>query len=95
MSAFGHARAQHLNECEIFFRHRVADRVGDIDRRCAGVDCRFNAAAEKIMFSAGGVLCGPFDVIRMAARTRDLGDHHLVDLVRLLLELVFHVHGRR
>src|SRR5262249_10264396 len=43
---------------------------------------------------AGAVLRRPLDVVGIAARPGDLRDHHLVDLVRLLLQLVLHVHRR-
>ncbi len=55
---------------------------------------RLDAAAEEIVLGAGRVLGRPLDVVGVASRARHLRDHHLVDLVRLLLELVFHVHRR-
>ena len=89
-----HALAHHLEQREIFLRHRIADGVGDIDGGGAGLDRGLDAAAEEIVLGAGAVLARPFDVVGVVARARDLRDHHLVDLVRLLLQLVFHVHGR-
>ena len=90
----GHARAQHLDQREIFLRHRVADGVGDVDGGGAGIDGGLHAAAEEILLGAGCVFRRPLDVVGVAARARDLRDHHLEDLVRLFLELVFHVHRR-
>ena len=90
----GHALAHHLEQREIFLRHRVADGVGDVDGGGAGVDGGLHAAAEEIVLGAGAVLGRPFHVVGVAARAGHLRDHHLVDLVRLLLQLVFHVHRR-
>ena len=89
-----HPFAQHLDEREIFLRHGIADGVGNVDGGGAGLDRGLDAAAEEIVFGAGAVLARPFDVVGVAARARHLRDHHLVDLVRLLLQLVFHVHRR-
>ena len=46
------------------------------------------------MLGASAVLARPLHVVGVAARAGDLRDHHLVDLVRLLLQLVLHVHRR-
>ena len=75
-----HALAHHLDEREIFLRHRIADGVGNVDGGGAGLDRGFDAAAEKVVLGAGAVLARPFDVVGMAARARHLRDHHLVDL---------------
>src|SRR5262249_60205519 len=53
-----------------------------------------HAAAEKVVLGAGAVLARPFHVVGVAARAGDLRDHHLVDLLLLLLQLVLHVHRR-
>ena len=79
---------------EIFLRHRVADGVGDIDGGGAGLDRGLDATAEEIELGAGAVLARPLDVVGVVARAGDLRDHHLEDFVRLLLQLVFHVHRR-
>ncbi len=63
----GHAVAQHVEQREIFLRHGVADRVGDIDGGRAGIDRGFHAAAEEIVLGAGAVLGRPFHVIGVAA----------------------------
>ena len=89
-----HGLAQCGDELEVFLRHRVADRVRDIDGGGAGLDRRLNAAAQEVELGAGAVLGRPLDVVGVAPCAGDLRDHHLVDLVRLLLELVFHVHRR-
>ena len=86
--------ADHLDEREIFLRHRVADGIGDVDGGGAGIDRSLDAAAEEVVLGAGAVLARPFDVVGVVARAGDLRDHHLVDLVRLLLQLVLHVHRR-
>ena len=46
------------------------------------------------MLGARAVLARPLDIVGVIARTRHLRDHHLVDLLRLLLEFVFHVYRR-
>ena len=89
-----HALAQHLDQGEIFLRHGIADGVGNVDGGGAGIDRGLDAAAEEIVLGAGAVLARPFDVVGVVARARDLRDHHLVDLVRLLLQLPLHVHRR-
>ena len=89
-----HGLAQLGHELEVFLRHGVADRVRDVDGGGAGLDRGLDAAAQEIELGAGAVLGRPFDVVGVAPRAGDLRDHHLVDLVRLLLELVFHVHRR-
>ena len=89
-----HALAHHAEQRRIFFRRRIADRVGDIDRGGAGIDRGLHAAAQEIVLGAGAVLRRPFDIVGVIARARHLRDHHLEDLVRLLLQLVFHVYGR-
>src|SRR5262249_24771422 len=67
---------------------------GDVDRGGAGIDGRLYAAAKEIAFGTGSVFRRPLDVVGVAACAAHLRYHHLVDLVRLLLELVFHVHRR-
>ena len=89
-----HALAHHLEQREIFLRRRVADGVGNVDRGGAGLDRRLDAAAQEIELGAGAVLARPLDIVGVVARPRHLRDHHLVDLVRLLLQLVLHVHRR-
>ncbi len=89
-----HALAHGLEQVEILVRRRVADGVGNVDGGGAGLDRGLDAAAQEIEFRAGAVLARPLDVVGMVARPGDLRDHHLVDLVRLLLQLVLHVHRR-
>ena len=78
----------------IFGRRRIADGVRDVDRGRARLDCGFDALAQEIEFRARAVFRRPFYVLDMVSGARHLRNHHLVDFVRLLLELVFHVHGR-
>jgi hypothetical protein len=89
-----HPLAQHLDEREIFLRHRVADGVGDIDGGGAGLDRRLDAAAEEVVLAAGAVLARPLDIVGVPPRPRHRGDHRLVDLFRLHLQLPLHVHRR-
>ncbi len=89
-----HALAQHLDQREILLRHGVADGVGNVDGGGAGIDGGLDAAAEEVLLGAGAVLARPFHVVGVVARAGDLRDHHFVDLVRLFLQLVFHVHRR-
>ena len=83
-----------LISVEIFLRHRIADGVGDIDGGGAGIDRGLDAAAEEIELGAGAVLARPFHIVGVVARARDRGDHHLVDLLRLHLQLPLHVDRR-
>ena len=57
-----HLLAQHLDQRVEFVRHRIADRVGDVDGGRAGLDRGLDAAAEEIRLGAGGVHRRPFDV---------------------------------
>jgi hypothetical protein len=77
-----------------FLRHRIADGVGNIDGGRAGLDRCFDATAEEVVLGARAVLARPLDIVGVAARARHRGDHHLVDLLRLELQLPLHVHRR-
>ena len=88
----GHPLAQHGDQLEIFLRHRVADGVGDIDRGGARLDRGFDAAAQEIMLGAGAVFRRPFHIVGVAARPGHRRDHRFIDLFRLHLQLVLHVH---
>ena len=89
-----HPLAHHLDQREIFLRHRVADGVGNIDRAGAGLNRGLDAAAEEIVLGSGAVLARPFDVVGVAARPRHRGDHHLKNLLGRKLQLPLHVHRR-
>ena len=93
-SEFGTFSRTRCHHGKIFLRHRVADGVGDIDGGGAGLDRRLDASAEEVELGAGAVLARPLDVVGVGARARNLRDHHLENFVRLLLELVLHVHRR-
>ena len=90
-----HALAHHLEQREVFLRHRVADGVGDVDGGGAGLDRGLDAAAEEIVLGAGAVLapttrrrrcgCARASPARSPARRPARGVH---------LELPLHVHRR-
>ncbi len=48
----GHAVEQHLDEGRELLRHRIAQRIGNVDGASTGLDCRFHTAAEEIMIAA-------------------------------------------
>ena len=90
----GNAVDQHLDQRSILVGNGVADRVGDVDRARAGLDRRFDRAAEEIMIGARSVLGRPFHVVDEAPRIGDAFDHRLQHLLRRFLELVLHVQRR-
>ena len=89
-----HALAQHRDQREILLRHRVADRVRNVDRGGSALDRGLDAPAKEVLLGARAVLGRPLYVLDMIARPRHLVDDHFVDLVRLLLKLPLHMHGR-
>jgi len=54
--------------CPYFFRHGIADGVGNVDGGCAFIDHSLHHLAEKIEIRAGCVFRGKFDVIAMHPR---------------------------
>ena len=69
-----HAVDEVLDDAGEVGRRGVADRVGNVDRRGAGVDRRLDDPAEEIELGAGGVFGRELDVVAVA-----LGPLHAVD----------------
>ena len=61
-----HAFLQRANHAAIVRRRGVADGVGNVDRRRAGVDGRFDHLAQKIGLRAGGIFRRELDVVAIA-----------------------------
>ena len=61
-----HAFAQRANHVAHMGRRGVADGVGNVDRRGAGVDGGFDHLAQKIDFGAGGILGRELDIVAIA-----------------------------
>ena len=95
LSAFGTRSRSMAMSAPILVRHGVADGVGNVDRRRAGLDRGLHAPAQEIVLGAGGVLGRPLDVVGVVARARHRRHHHVEDLLRLHLELPLHVDRRR
>ena len=68
-------------------RHRVADGVGDVDRRRAGVDRFFDDFGKEIEFRAGGVFRREFDVVAKRLRPLDVLHGRADDFLLRHLEL--------
>ncbi len=69
-SAFG-TRDDVREELAHFVRREVADRVGQVDGRAAGVDHRLDHPAEKIAVGASCVLGGKLHIVGMSPRQLD------------------------
>ncbi len=82
------------NELLILVGHRVADRVGDVDRCGALFDGDSKDAAEIVPIAAGGILGREFDFIDITLRSADCRASHLHDFVRRLAELALDVDRR-
>ena len=89
--AVRHALEQHGDQRPELLRHRVADGVGNVDRRRPRLDRGLDTAAQEIMLGARAVLRRPLDVVGMVARVGHAVDDRPVHLFRLHLELEFHV----
>ena len=63
-----HALAERADHVAHVGRRGVADRVGNVDRRGAGVDGRFDHLAQEIELGARGVLGRELDVAAIAGR---------------------------
>ena len=61
--------------------HGVADRVGNVDRRGAGLDGRLDDLGEEIQLGAGGVLGRELDVVAVALGPLDALDGPADDLL--------------
>ena len=75
------------------FRHRVADGIGDINRRGARVDGGFNDLREKLEFRARGVFRRELHIGAKTACERHAFDRLLDDLLLRHVEFVFAMNG--
>jgi hypothetical protein len=86
--------AQAAHQRAVLVRQRVADGVGDVERRRAGLDRRRQHLDEKGGLAAGGVLRAHLDVLAQLAAERDRVAHLRHHLRRRHAELPFHVERR-
>jgi hypothetical protein len=82
---------QHAEDLGVLFRDPVADRVRDVDRRCARVDGRLHHLAEILQVRARSVLGRELDVLGVALRAPHGGDGHLQHLFPRPSQLVLEV----
>ena len=75
-------------------RHRVADGVGDVDRRRAGGDRRLKHAAQEVRIAAARVLRRELDVVGEVARALDRRDGGVQDRLGGHIELLLHMDRR-
>ena len=94
MDADDGAIAQRLDDAAdqraVLFRHRIADRVGDVDGAGAGGDHGLGDLLQELGLGAGAVFGGELDVIDVTARQFD-GGHGFVEhlLPAIFLSLYF------
>ncbi len=62
------ALPQGADNVPVFFRHGIADGVGNVDGGCAFIDHSLHYLAQKIQIRARGVFRGKFDVIAVYPR---------------------------
>ena len=90
-----HAIAQHHDQIVIVLRQRIADGIGNVDRRRARLNDRFDDAAEIIVLCARRVHRAPLDVVGVLPRPRHRRDHFFMHLILIELQLMLTVQGRR
>ena len=90
----GHVGFELSNNPAVLVRHDVADGIGYIQGRRAGLDYRGQYLDQERHLAAAGVFRRKLDVIDEALGILDGLDGHFQDLCGLFLELVFHVHRR-
>ena len=86
-----HVLAQIAEQLRKLIRHRVAHRVGNVDRRCAGIDHRFNHLRQKLKLGARGILGRKFHIRTALARHVHRIDGEPQDLILRHVELVLAV----
>ena len=57
---------QHLESVIDFAGRRISNRVGDIDRGRAGIDCRLDNAAEKVVLCPTRILGRKLDIVTIS-----------------------------
>ena len=90
----GNALAQAADGFAEYFRHRIADRVGEVDGGRAFGDNRFQHAAQEVFFRAAAVFRAEFDVVGVLARVADSLLGLFQHLFRLHAQLDLHVQRR-
>ena len=88
-----HAIDQRTDDVVEMLRRRVADRVGDVDRRRAGGDRLFDHAAEKVDLRPARVLGRKLDVVAVANRPLHSGDRPLDDFLGRHFQFEFAMDG--
>ena len=78
-------------EARVLVGHRVADGVGDVDRRRALVDRDLDHLGGELDVGAGGVHRRELDVVDQRARVRDGGARGALDVLARGLQLVLDV----
>ena len=87
----GAVRLDLAEERGVLRRQGVADRVGQVDGRCAGADRGAAHGPEEVRVRTGRVLGRELDLVDAAPGVRDRGHGLLEHLGRLEVELPFHV----
>jgi hypothetical protein len=90
----GHPRPDRSEELPRLVRRGVAHRVGQVDRRRAGLDDGFDDAAQELEIAARGVLGRELDVRGVLAREADGFDRRLEALVARHAQLGLEVEVR-
>ena len=78
----------------VFLRHHIADRVRDVDRRRARLDCGLDHAAEEVQIRAGCILSGKLHITAVLLCVSNVVCNRLDDLVRRHLKLILHMQRR-
>ena len=87
----GHSLLQDADDARELRGHGVADRVGNVDGRGAGLDRGGDHPAEKVEVAAGGVLGRELDVARERAGQTHRFDRHVEDFAARPAQLVLDV----
>ena len=90
----GHALAHGAEHAGVFLRRGVADGVGQVDGRGAGLDRRVDALAQVVDAGAGGIHRRPLDVLDEVARAGNGRRNDLQHLGLGLAHLVRQMDGR-
>ncbi len=90
-----HVLLQVLEGLVVFLRHRIANRVRDVDRRGAGVDRAFDDFGQELELGSRGVLGRKLDVLAQRPRVLHALGCGMDDLLARHVELVLAVDGAR
>ncbi len=86
-----HAVKQHGHQFGIFGRRGVSNRIGDVDGGRTGINGRFDATAQEVMFGTRTVFCRPFNIVGELARQCHTFNHLFQNAFRFHLQFVFHM----